>query len=1270
MTRLEKAEREQLNQLIDRMRSVLVSDFGDVLEGRFGMRPDGGLEPSINLRLTDGERSTRRELEEVLEHFVAEGSRGKAGRDRLLREAVFTQVNRLVAIRIAEQIGIIPESVGRGRLSRGFKDLSNDVAPLMTADATGGYWFYLSLCGDELAVDAPSLFDPRNPLLALTPSPEALDEVIGLMGGLPPKCWLADDTLGWAYQFFNSDAERKEMRDGAPANSRELAVRNQFFTPDYVVSYLVHNSLGRRLLEADPSSGLREDLDWMIDVPIEKGADLDLADVRVIDPACGSGHFLLGAYDVLERAWHYQGVDPIAAAPRIVASLWGVDIDPRAAQVAAVAIVLRARRVCGTEIPLPRTNIVCARVLPSFAEADLSGLSADHRHILDEIKQELAMAPVLGSLLKVEELLQEGRARGMARTVERGMQPLQLVPESVGSASAIRDEVLDVLQRTADSVVASPLERLTAAEADDALRFVQAMSQRYDCVLMNPPFGEPVAGTKAYVKSVYPWIPTKDHNLFAAFVGRGLELCNASGYLGAITSRSGMFLTTFKEWRAQVVLPHRLVTLADLGFGVMEQALVEAAAYVLSPKLADVSHRTPILRMLREPAESRSEALLGAIISQNELKSDDRVFLRTATELSVIPGAPLAYWIDEPVRQLFETHQPLEGYGAYVRQGLATGDDFRFVRLYWEVAYERIGRSASETKAGRPWVPFAKGGEYSPYWSDIHLLVSFANEGQELRRFEGSRPQNFDRFFAAGLTWPLRTASGFSPRILPAGCAFGHKGPAVLPLAGQRAAGLLAWLTSRPAGALLALQLGAGDETSAGTASKSYEVGLVGKIPWPNLSAAEFGPTAVEIAEIVRVTDTFDETSHSFVAPLMDLTEPLAAAIGEHYRNYEDRVLSTIRVALSLEQRILEEIGKGVGDFTDTELGVHPGRLPVDNDTSIDIKALYQMSTEQLVANGISLRGGLRSVTQKTYVADRLIEVIAHGYQMHPSSVVDRRRSAGVLPSGYERDLAHAVLSYLVGCVFGRWDPEVGLRQAEARCLPDPFDLLPVSPPAANIESAGNGRLSASLTGLLLDEAGHSEDFVKRIADAGELFSGGLIENLEGILGRDLRALMRKQFFKDHLARYSKSRRKAPIYWPLYVPSREWGVWVYAPKLNRETLFAVAAAGDQRLGSAIAGTRRLETQLLEQGGRTTRDLAQELERERKLTEELRRFTDEARRIAEIGWAPDLDDGIVLCAAPLAELFPDWKTELVAVRKEIKKGLYDDWAHVSKYKAAL
>ena len=391
---LDAAQRSKLERLIIRARMLLESDFAAQAEGRFGIHLDGTIEDEAALPDSTTDKITRSDLEQIVTHLRTLGEDPAGAVARLLREAAFTHVNRLIAIRVAEAIGLLPESLARGTQSRGFRDLG-EIMPMLAADYRG----YLRLCGDELAADAPVLFDPRNPLLALEPSTAAFDELVALLADPgTTEIWAASDTLGWSYQFFNTGDERRQMREAAaPRNSRELAVRNQFFTPRYVVDFLVQNTLGRRLIENDPASPLLDELPLLVDPPKAPGPVLQLDQVKCLDPACGSGHFLLGCYDLLERAWELAGIAPSDSAPMIVAALWGVDIDARCAQVASAAIVLRARRHC-RDLPLPRPNIVTARGLPG-GSASLPPelrLSTAERDLVDRVSRGACRRPAAG----------------------------------------------------------------------------------------------------------------------------------------------------------------------------------------------------------------------------------------------------------------------------------------------------------------------------------------------------------------------------------------------------------------------------------------------------------------------------------------------------------------------------------------------------------------------------------------------------------------------------------------------------------------------------------------------------------------------------------------------------------------------------------------------------------------------------------------------------------------------------------------------------------
>jgi hypothetical protein len=1277
---LNTRERARLETLVGRARSILENDLANVAAGRFGIDTGGTLADEVDLRLDASSMAARREIVAIVMHLTSEGLQQATAVARLVREAVFTHLNRLVAIRIAEAIGLLPPSLAQGRSSQGFRDLL-ETTPLLASDDTGGYWTYLQLCGDELAGDVPTLFDPRNPLLALVPSPGALDDLVGLLANpATAGLWTAPDCLGWVYQFFNTSDERRGMREesAAPRDSRELAVRNQFFTPRYVVDFLVQNSLGRRLMEGDPASPLLDNLPLLIDPPTEKREPVDLGEASVLDPACGSGHFLLASYDVLERAWHHLGVSADDAAPSIVRSLWGIDIDPRCVQVAAAAVIFRARRSCPSA-ELPRPNIICARSLSIAATGlneVLGALAANQRHLIEHLTEALADAPILGSLLKAEQsLTAEVQAVAIGGPALPGTLADSLSDEAVQAAE---DELLANLRAIADSTTASPAERLFAAEADDAVRFVQALQHRYDAVLMNPPFGEPVPQTKPYLKRAFASAPGSTP-LEACFVLRGQEMLKPQGLVGAITSRAGMFLSTYESWRDRALLGGRTRTLVDLGYGIMQQAMVEAAAYVTGQPRKSTS--AIFIRLLRE--SDRATAISDISGKLRAGGTDNRVFRVQLADLEALPRKTLAYWISPWARSMFRELPSVEAAIAEVRVGGWPGDNFRLIRLWWEPTM----RSEQPPR----WVTYAKGGTYAPFYAEPHLRLAWDDSRGTFFGFQGRKgrptpiPENVTYYFRPGLTWSTRTASNFAVRVLPSGSVFGHKGPGIFARDSSQQLTLLSWLNSRYARVFIEAQVAAGEEVQSGSASRSYEAGIVQRIPWPG---SRLGPSdittlssnAAEIIKVLQAAASSDETSLLFIRPAVwpDKVN-FQRAVERRVVEDEERALTILSLTWDSDLTLTRALG--VDSILESELseevGPHPQSYGVgDQGAAADVvRSLYGLPMDALVDSVVERRGGGRYLSTMSHYADRRLELLAHTAACGPMQIIEERRRQALLPPGEPEGSSKELISYLVGATIGRWDIRIGSDPSRIESPPGAFDQLPVRPVSMLEPKAEVADYAIELPpgGILLDQPGAEWDIEERAIRAAAMLFGdadsAMTDALSALNRPSLRDYLRRDFFKDHLSRYSKSRRKAPIYWPLYIPSDRWGVWVYAPTLSRETLFAIARAASDRLDAADSEIRRLEREHDAGGaGRSIRDVANALELQERLAAELRRFSQEANRVAELGWEPELDDGIILCAAPLAGLFPAWKDAAVA-RREIKAGKYP-WAHVSRWAAQL
>lgn len=630
--------RNRLQRFVNDARRQLEQEFTRQLQNDFGLDPTSGSMADIKTlrHLDDQGIQTAEILRATLAHYQAsESADTQAALQRIVREQAFTVLNRLAALRMAEARGLLIDSVAQGVQSRGFQ-----LYQLMAGSGLGetgeAYRTYLFSVFDELAQDLPALFDRFSPQGRLFPKPTVLVSgdaahpgVLELINSpeIDPL-WAQDETIGWIYQYFNSKEERKAMRDAsqAPRNSRELAVRNQFFTPRYVVEFLVDNTLGRLWFNATGGqTGLRDRCQYLLVKPDEQpDAALRLRDPRtlkLLDPACGSMHFGLYAFDlfleIYREAWRWEqqygpgaldvstqaqaGFKPLSQTyadedaylrdvPRLIIehNIHGVDIDPRAAQIASLALWLRAQRAWhddGVKARLRpaigRGNVIAAIAPPGEPELRrqfTAGLDAVDAELFEKTLQLLKGLPEMGVLLQVERELPK-----LVRQVIVGKGTGLFAEAELDRWGQAEVRLRVALSEFAQAAQSNYQGRLFAHDALQGLRLIDLANVVFDVVVMNPPFGALASDTKDQLAKAYP---RSKNDLLAIFVERGLELLRAGGRIGAITSRTCFFLSSYQKWREEVVLGiAKPEVMADLGHGVMDDAMVEAAAYVLEKKI-------------------------------------------------------------------------------------------------------------------------------------------------------------------------------------------------------------------------------------------------------------------------------------------------------------------------------------------------------------------------------------------------------------------------------------------------------------------------------------------------------------------------------------------------------------------------------------------------------------------------------------------------------------------------------------------------------------
>jgi len=1281
---MEQETRNKLQRATQQIRRLLEDEFAEQLEGTFDILPNGHILPEPGKHLDARDRLVRQKLVDAIEHIKAGGKKPQEAVDEYTRETAFTFLNRFVALRMLEARGLLQECVSKGDKSGGFKEFCG-LAPGLAALSDGGYRLYLECLFDELSVEIKVLFDRRDRTNLLWPRRGALIALLDILDHSDlATVWREDETIGWVYQYFNSSEERKKMRDEstAPRNSRELAVRNQFFTPRYVVEFLTDNTLGRiwyemrqgktqlvdechylvhprsevflepaersMILEKESDCTQEELLQRTVHIPYRPKKDP--RDLKILDPACGSGHFLLYAFKLLitiyQEAWNdetspvsevtgkrlredypeFEKLQNALAGLILRHNLHGIDIDPRAAQIAVLALWLRAQKV-HNDLGISRqfrpligkSNVACAEPMPGelsllddFVAEQLSG-TAEKRllgQLVRRVFDAMALAGEAGSLLKIE--------KDISSTVSEAMRQWSNQPKAVQQVLFELDDRpvqqmlnFDVLGITdsgfweeaehqiyaALSQYSSRIDnrnyqrRLFSDDVALGFSFIDLCRNRYDVVLMNPPFGdgsqfmEPMLG-REYAKTRF--------DLSSAFVERALGMATDGGMVGAITSRSLYFLSRFEPFRReQLFCEGHLHSFVDLGPGVLDAFVDTSCVTVVRSFSRKINQNEAIPIFCFQLADSNAkERHLNEAIHDLVAGGSERVFLRTEDHFTSMPTGSIAYWISGAVANLFAPEYSLGQFGYDACVGLQTNDDSRFLRLSWEVPPLEIGRD-------KTWVSVAKGGEYSKFWDDIHLLVEWANNGKQLKSFITQRygsvtkyVRNESNYFRCGLTYPFRTAKGFNVRILPADCIFTLQGMAIFAEGDDKAKLELALGVLNAHASLYYLK--------ALTSSDAYQTGYVKRLPikiGDSNIASEIAQTAIAGAKIREKLDCYDETSRVFERPL-----------GSSFTAGSFAELCTAA------QRDVQDTVSQIGELI--------GRL------------------NSLVGNGFNL--------QKSDLSE------IEGGITEPAIDWNRDES---------RNLAFDLVSYSIGIMFGRWTTKVPERANRSL-----FDGLPRVPPALWDER--DETINGKPRSIFVDDVGHEADLSSKLAetlkeltnDKDDILLPAMTTELAG-KRESIGDWCRLSFFPEHIKRYSKSRRQAPIYWQVATPSASYSVWLYYHQFTKDTFFTVL---NEYIKPKLDHERK-KLDRLRSETEPTQSQRKEVENQEKFVTELSWLLEEVKRIAPL-WHPNLNDGVIINFAPLWRLVPQnkaWQEECKFCWDELVKGEYD-WAHLAMH----
>lgn len=567
------------------------------------------------------------------------------------------------------------------------------------------------------------------------------------------------EIIGWLYQYYNTEPKNKAFAKKGKITKEEVPAVTQLFTPDWIVRYMVENSLGRMWVEGHPDDELKSKWKYYLDEAEQEEsvqheldkikaeyATLKPEDIKLIDPCMGSGHILVYAFDVFMQIYENAGWSQRDAAQSIIKNnIYGLDIDDRAAQLSYFAVLMKARQY--------DRRILTRGVEPNvYAVQESNGINRDH---LKYFGAGLAEEEKKTALMQMEGLLHtlnDAKEYGSLLNVEDyDWELLEKFVEDTDTESQISFDTYGLDE--------------TAEQLKQLIRIGRVMAQKYEIVATNPPY----AGTSNLSAKVNNFVkknyPDSKADLFAVFIERCGEMLKKNGYQAMITQHSWMFLSSFEKLRVKLQ-QQTIINMAHLGARAFDEIggeVVQTTSFIISNKHLR-KYKGIYSRLLDGHSERDKEALFlkaqfNYCVSQENFKK--------------IPGNPIAYWLSNAVVSLF-SNEKIENY-FIPKFGMSTGDGDKYIRLWTELEFQKIDISSSSLEEAndknRKWVALDKGGSYRKWYGNRNYVVLWENDGYEIRNNPKSAVRSPQYFFRPHISWTLISSGKFAAREFANGFA-------------------------------------------------------------------------------------------------------------------------------------------------------------------------------------------------------------------------------------------------------------------------------------------------------------------------------------------------------------------------------------------------------------------------------------------------------------------------------------------------------------------
>lgn len=761
-----------------------------------------GLEASEEKELpgntSTGSREKRNRLEAIITtHKQALGDDYVEARKETINECTFTLFNRLAALKVMEDRELFPEVIRRrvehGNLSYAHKQWLEEHTDERNAERMGLKHF-LEDKFQELSENYKIPLYSPDYAYAMLPTADELFEIITAFNEIEQDAdcgvdiWKGDDILGWMYENFNT-VEKLALKDsGEKTEYDKVSLQSQVYTPQWVVKFLVDNTLGKMYLEMYPDSNFIYDEDSKVkyliaNAPVSQMRHpKKLEEIKLIDPACGSGNFLIYAFSLfydlyLNQIDQYEADYSRRDIPKLIVenNLYGVDLDERAVQLTQIALFIKAMQLKGRRGAMPAfTHVVSTHFeLPEYSKVKNAFISGSdwneaQQKTIRSIWEDLRAAYKFGSLIRVEEQLD-------------ALLPVDSTDMFANQWKAnmfdFKHQMITTLRNQVHQWTGEGSNEYSLAKANDAITFLDILSTKFDVAVANPPYTDSAdfgAELKEFVGTNYSKPLKFNSNLYACFIKRCCELAGDDGKVGMIHPHTFMFIKTFEDVRKYLIEQTHINVMVDYGLDRVNLfgpgILLDATFYTLDKSLSnkDAGVYFNITANLQE--KFKKDVLSQAYTDFCNGIQNDRVYQLPQSKLKEIKSYPFIYWISDEFREKF-LEKTLNDRASVVT-GLMTGNNLKFLRYFWEVKESDISEFYPSDR--KKWVWYQKGGPFNKWFGNNWLLVNFLGDGAELATTDNKR-----FYFKEGITYSETGSKSVSFRYLESKYVYDKKGPCI-----------------------------------------------------------------------------------------------------------------------------------------------------------------------------------------------------------------------------------------------------------------------------------------------------------------------------------------------------------------------------------------------------------------------------------------------------------------------------------------------------------